>query len=81
MNPDNYALISKNLYRVQKFSVKDYYFRHHLETTVDDKYNGVKNETISIKMGKMIRIASLKSLIENNPHKVHINITGKITEI
>ena len=36
MNPDNYALISKNLYRVQKFSVKDYYFRHHLETKVED---------------------------------------------
>ena len=36
MNPDNYALISKNLYRVQKFSSKDYCFRHHLETKVED---------------------------------------------
>ena len=36
MNPDNYALVSKNLYRVQKFTIKDYFFRHHLETTVED---------------------------------------------
>lgn len=36
MNPDNYALISKNLYRVQKIATKDYTFRHHLETTVLD---------------------------------------------
>ena len=36
MNPDNYALISKNLYRVQKFTIKDYFFRHHLETKVED---------------------------------------------
>jgi CRISPR-associated endonuclease Csn1 len=35
LNPDNYALISPNLFRVQKFSIKDYVFRHHLETTVD----------------------------------------------
>lgn len=34
-NPDNYALISPNLFRVQKFSYKNYVFRHHLETTID----------------------------------------------
>jgi len=31
----NYVLISPNLYRVQKFTIKDYFFRHHLETNVD----------------------------------------------
>ena len=44
LNPDNYALISPNLFRVQKLSkvgygnsfVRDYVFRHHLETTVDE---------------------------------------------
>lgn len=36
MNPDNYALISRNLYRVQKIATKDYTFRHHLETKVED---------------------------------------------
>ena len=35
-NPNNYALISKNLYRVQKFSSKYYVFRHHLETNVEE---------------------------------------------
>lgn len=34
-NPDNYATISPNLFRVQKFSYKNYVFRHHLETTID----------------------------------------------
>jgi CRISPR-associated endonuclease Csn1 len=34
LNPDNYQLISKNLYRVQKIATKYYTFRHHLETTV-----------------------------------------------
>ena len=33
-NPNNYALISPNLYRVQKIATKNYFFRHHLETTV-----------------------------------------------
>lgn len=32
----NYNLVSKYLYRVQKFTNKDYFFRHHLETNVDD---------------------------------------------
>jgi CRISPR-associated endonuclease Csn1 len=36
LNPDNYALISPNLFRVQKFSTKYYVFRHHLETGVKD---------------------------------------------
>ena len=36
LNPDNYAIISPNLYRVQKLATKYYCFRHHLETTVDE---------------------------------------------
>lgn len=36
LNPNNYALISPHLYRVQKMTSKDYFFRHHLETNVDD---------------------------------------------
>lgn len=39
-NPDNYAEISPNLFRVQKFSYKNYVFRHHLETTINmSSYN------------------------------------------
>jgi CRISPR-associated endonuclease Csn1 len=35
LDPDNYYLISPNLFRVQKFTIKDYFFRHHLETNVE----------------------------------------------
>ena len=34
LNPDNYLLISSNLFRVQKIASKNYMFRHHLETKV-----------------------------------------------
>lgn len=74
MHNNDYAMLSKYLYRVQKMTKGDYFFRHHLETTVDD------NSATAKEMGKMKRL-SLKSLIENNPHKVHISITGKISEI
>ena len=36
LNSDNYHLISPNLFRVQKFTIKDYFFRHHLETSVEN---------------------------------------------
>lgn len=36
LNPENYAVISPNLFRVQKIATKNYMFRHHLETTVVD---------------------------------------------
>lgn len=44
-NPDNYAEISPNLFRVQKFSFKNYVFRHHLETTIDMSSNNLKGIT------------------------------------
>lgn len=36
LDEKNLSLISKNMFRVQKFTIKDYFFRHHLETTVED---------------------------------------------
>lgn len=36
-DPENYAVISPNLFRVQKLTSKYYVFRHHLETTVEDQ--------------------------------------------
>lgn len=80
MQNGDYALLSKYLYRVQKLAHNHYVYRHHLETTVDDKYSGVKNEALSINMKKMIRVSSLGALQILNPHKVHVGITGKITE-
>ena len=74
MQKEDYATLSRYLYRVQKMTKGDYFFRHHLETVIDD------NSSTAKEMGKMKRL-SLKSLFENNPHKVHISITGKITEI
>lgn len=74
MRNEDYALLSKYLYRVQKMSKGDYSFRHHLETTVNDDSAEAKM------MGKLKRL-SLKSLCENNLHKVHVGITGKITEL
>lgn len=68
------ALLSKHLYRVQKLATGDYVFRHYLETTVDD------NSATAREMGKLKRL-SLKGLKENTPHKVHVSVTGKITEI
>lgn len=74
MNNNNYAQLSKYLYRVQKLAKGDYYFRHHIETTVDDESKEAKQ------MGKMKRL-SLRSLSHLNPHKVLISVTGKISEI
>ena len=75
MAHEDYALLSKYLYRVQKLATKYYVFRHHLETKVDD------DSKEAMQMGKFIRLQSLKALQQNNPHKVHISVMGKITEI
>jgi CRISPR-associated endonuclease Csn1 len=77
-NPLNKELISKNLFRVQKFSkveygnasVRDYVFRHHLETTIND-IKELKDKTYK----------SIKSL----PYfegiiKVRINHLGQIVQ-
>ena len=45
LDPENYALISPNLFRVQKFSYKNYVFRHHLETSIVDTSSETKGTT------------------------------------
>ena len=75
------ATLSKYLYRVQKLAHNNYFFRLHLETSVDDKYNGVKNEMLSKSMKKLVIIQSQGALENLNPHKVHVSVIGKITEI
>lgn len=72
MQRNDYATLGKYLYRTQSISEGDYFFRHHIET-INDK------SSVAREMGKMKRL-SLKSLFESNPKKVHISITGKITE-
>ena len=68
---ENYSLISKHLYRVQKLSSKYYVFRHHLETNVDDN-NALKDKTWK-------RIQSLDKL--KNVVKVRVNNIGKIVYV
>ena len=71
MDPKNYALISPNLYRVQKFSSLFYIFRHHLETNVEEP-NVLRDTT-----WKSIR--SVKNL--EGAIKVRINHLGAIVAI
>lgn len=70
-DPANYSLISPYLYRVQKISSKDYWFRHHLETTLEDD-NNLKDITWR-------RITSLNKLA--GVVKVRINHLGQIVSV
>lgn len=67
----NYALISPNLFRVQKFATKDYFFRHHLETTVED--------VASLRDITWKRIRATNYL--NNIIKVRVNHIGRIVSV
>ena len=75
----NYSIISPNLYRVQKVSKirrgtydkRDYWFRHHLETTLNDDLK-VRNSIFK-------QIQSLQHL--EGIIKVRINSTGKIVAV
>lgn len=69
LNPDNYAVISPNLFRVQKLATKDYFFRHHLETNVEDN---AKLKGITWKRGGP---AMLLGIV-----KVRINHIGQIVQ-
>lgn len=70
LNPENYSLISPNLFRVQKISTKDYVFRHHLETKVEDNS---KLKTITwIRCG----LSGLNGIV-----KVRVNHIGQIVEV
>jgi len=67
------AVLSNYLYRVQKITESDYYFRHHLETEIID------DENAKI-MRKYYRIKSLKAFFNLNPIKVIISLLGTISK-
>lgn len=78
-DPDNYARISPNLFRVQAVSkvmygnqvVRDYKFRHHLETNVSD-----------VKELKDITYKRFKSLgFVDSIVKVRVNHIGQIVQV
>ena len=71
LNPDNYAVISPNLFRVQKIATKNYFFRHHLETTVEDKKE-LKDITYKPQLG----LNGIRYI-----QKVRINHIGKIVSV
>lgn len=79
LNPENNKLISKHLFRVQKFSkveygnsaIRDYVFRHHLETSVEERKE--------LKDTAYIQLKSLPLL--GNIVKVRINHIGQIVKI
>ena len=67
----NKPLISKHLFRVQKIGSKDYWFRHHLETELNDK-----TELSGI---TFFRKRNPKSI--ENFHKVRLDHLGDIVHI
>ncbi len=68
----DYSEISKHLFRVQKITSKDYFFRLHVETKVDDI------SLLGIKTTKFIRIGNLEKF---DFVKVKINNLGLIIQI
>lgn len=70
LDPKNKKLISPYLFRVQKITNKDYFFRHHLETTVET-VNVLKNLT-----WKREGLSGIKNII-----KVRINHLGDIIHV
>ena len=81
MENKDYQLLNKHLYRVQKIGSKDYSFRHHIETSVDDKYDGMQNRQLSVTMKKLYRFNSIGALNTQHPHKVRVNLLGEISEV
>lgn len=78
---NNYKLINQFLFRVQKIAESYYNFRLHNETKVDDKYDGKKDESLSITLGKALRIQSIPAWKQRNPIKVRVNNLGKIVKV
>ena len=77
----DYNLLNKHLYRVQKISHREYSFRYHTETKVDDKYDGIENgRSTSMTLGALIPFKSISGLLSHFPHKVKIDIMGRITK-
>ncbi|WP_072999406.1 type II CRISPR RNA-guided endonuclease Cas9 [Epilithonimonas mollis] len=70
LDEKNLSLISKNMFRVQKFTIRDYFFRHHLETTVED------NSTLKGITWKREGLNGIRDFL-----KVRLNHSGKIVHI
>lgn len=71
LDPVNIKLISPNLFRVQKIATKNYYFRHHLETTVDEN-----KQLVDIAYKPQLGLNGIKGIV-----KVRINHIGQIVKV
>ncbi len=71
LNPENYVLISPNLFRVQKIGQKDYWFRHHLETKIEDR-----PELSEITYKRRRNPKSIEGII-----KIRLNHIGQIVSV
>lgn len=70
LDEKNYAYISKHLFRVQKFSTKDYTFRHHAESTIENKKETKQTTWIRTSCSKLEGVV-----------KVRVNHLGHIVQI
>ncbi len=81
MENKDYRTLNKYLYRAYRLTNSDYYFRYHVETSVDDRYDGKFSSTKSMALNKLRHPTSLKAFFALLPHKVRVNILGEISEI
>lgn len=75
-DPENFALISPNLFRVQKLTNGDYTFRHHLETTVGCKDKDKEKKLRDITWKRITSASGLEGAV-----KVRINHIGQIVHV
>lgn len=71
LDESNMSRISPNLYRVQKFSTGDYFFRHHLETNVE-----LENALRDVTWKRITSIKHLEGIV-----KVRVNHIGNIVAV
>jgi len=71
LDAKNLNVISKNMFRVQKIATKNYFFRHHLETTVEERKE-LKDITFKPQLG----LNAIRGIL-----KVRLNHLGKIVHI
>lgn len=72
INDNNYAILSNHLYRVQKLSTNQYFFRKQNDTSSDLSSLYRKIE--------YLKQLSIQSLLKENPIKVRINYLGEIVD-
>ncbi len=71
MDDKNAAIISKHLFRVQKIATKNYMFRHHLETTVENQ-----KELNGIAYKSQLGLKAISGI-----RKIRINHIGQIVQV